>query len=96
MGAKGWVAASADICPRQANDLFYAAEKKGTDEAMKAYFRLLPLFNLLETSGKYVQYVKAGLQLLGHPVGPPRKPLLPVNPAEEQALKSVMLRAGII
>jgi 4-hydroxy-tetrahydrodipicolinate synthase len=96
MGAKGWVAASADICPRQANDLFYAAEKKGMDEAMIAYFRLLPLFNLLETSGKYVQYVKAGLELLGHPVGPPRKPLLPVSPGEEQALKNIMLKAGIM
>jgi 4-hydroxy-tetrahydrodipicolinate synthase len=96
MGAKGWVAASADICPGQANDLFYAAEGKRMDEAMKTYFRLLPLFNLLEASGKYVQYVKAGLQLLGHPVGPPRKPLLPVSAGEAQALKEIMLKAGIM
>jgi len=96
IGAKGWVAASADICPRQANDLFYAAERKNMDEAMKVYFRLLPLFNLLESSGKYVQYVKAGLQLLGHPVGPPRKPLLPVGPGEEQELRKIMVRAGIL
>ena len=96
MGAKGWVAASADICPRQANDLFYAAERKNMDEAMKSYFRLLPLFNLLEASGKYVQYVKAGLELLGHSAGPPRKPLLPVSSEEEQALKKIMVKAGIL
>jgi 4-hydroxy-tetrahydrodipicolinate synthase len=97
MGAKGWVAAAADICPKQANDLYNAAvEKKNMDAATKLYYQLLPLFNLLESSGRYVQYVKAGLKLLGHPVGPPRKPLLPVNSEEEQALKKIMLKAGII
>jgi 4-hydroxy-tetrahydrodipicolinate synthase len=96
IGAKGWIAASADICPVQANQLYHASEKKSMDEAMRLYFRLLPLFNLLESSGRYVQYVKAGLELLGHPVGPPRKPLLPIAPEEKQALKEIMLKAGII
>jgi 4-hydroxy-tetrahydrodipicolinate synthase len=95
MGAQGWVGAAADICPKQANELYYAG-KKSMDEAMRLYFRLLPLFNLLENSGRYVQYVKAGLELLGHPVGPPRKPLLPVGPQEKQAVKEIMLKAGII
>lgn len=95
MGAQGWVGAAADICPKQANELYYAG-KKNMDEAMRLYFRLLPLFNLLENSGRYVQYVKAGLELLGHPVGPPRKPLLPVGPQEKQAVKEIMLKAGII
>jgi len=97
MGAKGWVAAAANICPRQAHDLYYAAvvEKK-IDEAMKLYLRLLPLFNLLESSGRYVQYVKAGLDLLGHPVGLPRRPLLPVSPEEKDSLRRIMVEAGIL
>jgi 4-hydroxy-tetrahydrodipicolinate synthase len=96
MGAKGWIAAAADICPKQANELYYAAGKNNMDEAMRRYFRLLPLFNLLESSGKYVQYVKAGLDLLGHAVGPPRKPLLPVSRGEIQALREMMIKAQII
>lgn len=97
MGAKGWVAASANMCPGQAHDLYHAAViEKNMDKAMGLYLRLLPLFNLLESSGMYVQYVKAGMDLLGHPVGLPRKPLLPVSPEEKDSLRRIMVEAGIL
>ncbi len=97
MGAKGWVAAAGNICPKQASELFrLSAIEKNNENALKLYNRLLPLFNLLESTGRYVQYVKAGLDLLGHPVGQPRKPYLSITAKEREELRSMMIRAGIL
>jgi 4-hydroxy-tetrahydrodipicolinate synthase len=57
-----------------------AAVKKDLEKARELYFRMLPYFNALE-SGQYVQYVKASLEILGKPIGAPRRPLL--RPAGE-------------
>jgi dihydrodipicolinate synthase/N-acetylneuraminate lyase len=45
------------------------------DRARKLHFKLLPLMKL---EGSPVT-VKAVLDMLGHPVGPPRKPLMPAS-----------------
>jgi dihydrodipicolinate synthase/N-acetylneuraminate lyase len=50
--------------------------KKDIAKAKQLYFKLLPLFSLFESSGKYVQLTKAGLGILGTPYGEPRRPLL--------------------
>lgn len=77
MGAAGWVAPPANIIPQQCVELFELAYiKKDVAKAKKLYFKLLPLFTLFESTGKYVQLTKAGLEILGRPYGEPRKPLL--------------------
>lgn len=97
MGAKGWVSAGANLCMEKANLLFKkSALERRIDDARELYFALLPLFNLLEGSERYVQYVKAGLALLGYPVGPPRKPLLPLDSQDTQTLKNIMVKAKLL
>ena len=39
----------------------------------------LPDLNLLEQGGKFCQYIKYGCELAGLPVGPARRPLLPLD-----------------
>jgi 4-hydroxy-tetrahydrodipicolinate synthase len=46
----------------------------------------LPVFSLLEGSGKYVQYVKAGAEAMGIPVGAPRPPLCQLSEGERRHL----------
>ena len=78
MGACGWVAPPANLIPRQCSQLFELGYiKKDIRKAKQLYLKLLPLFTLFESSGKYVQLTKAGLEILGRPYGTPRKPLLP-------------------
>jgi 4-hydroxy-tetrahydrodipicolinate synthase len=75
VGVRGWVAAPANAIPRQCVRLYeLAVVKKDLGKAKELYFRLLPYFSALE-SGQYVQYVKASLEILGKPIGAPRRPL---------------------
>jgi len=81
LGIKGWVAAPANVIPKQCVELYeLAVEKKDLEKARELYFKILPFFAALE-SGQFVQYVKAALEILGRPIGAPRPPLL--MPAEE-------------
>ena len=82
MGVPGWVAAPSNVVPRQCVELYeLVAEKHDFDAAKELYFKMLPLFDMFESTGQYVQLVKAGLGMLGRPVGMPRRPLL--LPSEE-------------
>ena len=51
---------------------------------------MLPLMNVLEQGGKFVQSIKFGLTLRGIDAGPPRKPLHPLNKDEKRVLAEVI------
>lgn len=86
MGVEGWVAAPANTIPRQCVELYrLAVEQRDFPPARELYFRLLPLFEMFENSGQYVQLNKAALAHLGRPIGLPRPPLQP--PTDEQVAR---------
>jgi 4-hydroxy-tetrahydrodipicolinate synthase len=82
LGATGWVGGVVNVLPKEHVELFRLAdEEKEFLAARELYYRMLPTLALME-GGKYTQYVKYGCQLMGHPVGPPRRPLL--KPTEDE------------
>jgi len=90
IGVQGWVAAPANIIPKQCVALYkLMIEQKDYPKAKELYFTLLPLFNLFEETGLYVQLAKVGLDYLGKSLGEPRKPLLP--PSEDMKEKLVTI-----
>jgi len=94
MGAMGWTSACADLIPRQSVNLFeLAVDKQEFLKARDLYYKIQPLLIMLESSGKFMQYVKAGCEILGVPVGPPRRPSLPVKGEEREKLKKALERA---
>jgi 4-hydroxy-tetrahydrodipicolinate synthase len=91
MGVEGWVAAPSNTIPQQCVALYnMAVEQKETARARVLYNQLLPLFELFENSGQYVQLNKAALAMLGHAVGQPRPPLLPVSEETRMQLKAIL------
>ncbi len=91
MGVSAWVAAPSNVIPRQCVQLYeLAVEQRDYAAARALYDRLLPLFELFEGSGQYVQLNKAGLELLGRPVGQPRLPLLPISAEMCAQLKAIL------
>ena len=91
LGVEGWVAAPSNSAPRGCVRLFQlAVEDRDFGAARALYRRLLPLFELFESSGQYVQLNKAALELLGRPIGQPRPPLLPAAPAQVEQLKAIL------
>lgn len=91
LGAVGWVGGVVNVLPQAHVALFNLALKtRDRTAARELYRRLLPVLALMEDSGKYTQFVKAGCGLMGHPVGPPRQPLLPASAEEVARLKQAL------
>ncbi|HNQ87894.1 MAG TPA: dihydrodipicolinate synthase family protein [Verrucomicrobiota bacterium] len=97
VGAVGWVGGVVNVLPRSHVRLFeLAVVKRDLVAARSLFFRMLPLLELFEGGGKYTQFVKAGCKLMGHDVGPPRRPLLGITGAEGARLRAALRvsRAG--
>jgi len=95
VGARGWVAGSANVIPQQCVQLYKLAVKdQDFVEARKLYRELYAFLTLVETSGKFVQYCKFGLKEIGRPVGPTRRPMrLPTDSSEIGVLRKALDRA---
>jgi 4-hydroxy-tetrahydrodipicolinate synthase len=91
VGVEGWIAAPANVAGKQCRQLYsLMVEQKDSQRAWELYKKLRPLFDLFENSGQYVALAKAGLEMLGRPVGLPRKPLLPASSELQAQLKAIL------
>lgn len=83
-GASGWLCGPANCFARECvavDKAFRAGDEKKARAAMNQVY---PAMLNLE-SGRFVPKVKYGCELLGIPVGDPRRPLLPLNAKEKAA-----------
>lgn len=82
-GAKSWYAGAGNFLPEIHMDLYDACVKKG-DFALgrQLMMQLLPVLEVLERGGKFIQYVRYGCELAGKPVGVAREPLGTLTDAE--------------
>ena len=83
-GSTCWIGGGASCAPRLHRQVLEAALAEDFLLARKRMSALMTLLRSLE-SGSYTQKVKYGCQLLGIPVGSPRRPLLPLDANEKQA-----------
>jgi 4-hydroxy-tetrahydrodipicolinate synthase len=75
-GARSWVAGAANFLPEIHVELLEICVQKSDFVAARALMKqLLPVLELLERSGKFIQYVRYGCELAGRAVGDARKPL---------------------
>ena len=87
-GTQCWIGGAASCAPRQHANVLNAALAGDFDQARALMDKLLPLMRNLE-SGGYTQKVKRGCELLGIPVGIPRRPLLPLTNADRVEFERV-------
>jgi 4-hydroxy-tetrahydrodipicolinate synthase len=97
LGARGWITALANVFPDLCVRIFELESKKHNHESAAVYAnRIRPLGEVSEASGKFVQYMKCGVEFTwGKPVGAPRKPLLPLTPKEQRSVKQVIEAAKL-
>ncbi|GAB3396970.1 4-hydroxy-tetrahydrodipicolinate synthase [Schumannella luteola] len=95
-GAEASVWGVAGIVPEQAAELWrVAVDEKDIDRARELWRPLWALSDFLE-SVNYVAGIKAALELIGHPAGPPRAPIQPLPAAERERLASILDRLGVL
>ena len=91
MGAVGWVGGIANILPEMHVRLYQlVVEENNLKAAVELFYGMQPLLSLIEGGGRYTQMVKAGCEIIGHPVGIPRQPLLPAEPNEIAMLNKLI------
>lgn len=88
-GASGWCTAAPCLRPQPCIDLYEAVRAGDLDTAQARYDELKPLLEFI-VAGGLATTVKAGLDLLGFPVGDPRPPLLPLDEPGRAELKELL------
>lgn len=95
VGAKGAIAALANIAPREVLELQSLFERGRLDEARVLQARLVPP-NTAVTSGYGVPGLKAALQFVAHYGGAPRRPLPPLGDEARVRLRSILAEADLL
>lgn len=83
LGSQGSITSILNVVPSIFVDLFDSFMTGNLTRARELHFKLMPL---IELGGSPV-LVKAALDILGHPVGPPRKPLMKASENEKKKIK---------
>ena len=90
-GARSWVCAGSNFAPEAHIALYQACAVEGDFTKGRAIMSaMLPLMRVLEQGGKFIQCIKHGLTIRGIDVGPPRKPLQPLNKDDKRELEQVI------
>jgi 4-hydroxy-tetrahydrodipicolinate synthase len=96
LGAQGWVAVCSNLLPQESAELFtLVADRKDQPRALALYKRILPIVRWVG-GHRYVSATKAGLAMMGRPVGEPRPPRLPLPAADRVALQRDLAALGVV
>jgi len=95
-GAKGSVWGAAGVVPELAVELWETLAVKGDLAAARELWRPLWALSAFLESVDYVAGIKAALELVGHPAGPPRAPVLPLSAERREQLARILDAAGVL
>lgn len=95
VGARGAIAALANVAPRECLQLMALHERGELGEARTLQARLVPP-NTVVTSGYGVAGLKAALQFVAHYGGEPRRPLAPLGQGERVRLRGLLAEADLL
>ena len=92
-GARSWVCAASNFAPSAHLALWRSCVVDGDfATGRRIMSAMLPLMQVLEQGGKFIQSVKYGAERMGLPAGVPRPPLKPLNKDEKRTLDQVIDR----
>jgi 4-hydroxy-tetrahydrodipicolinate synthase len=96
LGAPGMLVAIAALLPELCVELYGAVRRGDLEAARRLHERILPVVRAVFLDENYPAPIKTGLALRGRPVGPPRSPLLPSSPEEEERIRRALEEAGVL
>lgn len=95
VGARGCIAALANVAPRECLELVRLYEQGKLAEARALQARLIPV-NTAVTSGFGIAGLKTALQFVAHYGGEPRRPLAPLGEGERARLRSLLAQGDML
>ena len=95
-GAQSWVCACANIFPKECVAFYQACVvDKDFVKGQQFMAALMPVMELLEQSGKFIQCVKLGAKLQGVDGGPVRLPMMELDPIMASEVTAVIETAAL-
>lgn len=95
-GAKGAVWGATNVIPELSMRLWDAVAVRGDlAEGRELWAKIWPICNFLE-SYNYAAAVKTGLELVGHPAGPVRKPFNLLDDEPRAQFRQLLAHAGVV
>jgi 4-hydroxy-tetrahydrodipicolinate synthase len=95
-GCEGWFSGMTNIMPRECVTLFeLAVEKTDAVGAREHFDRIFPLCDFM-CQKSHVRVAHTALELLGRPMGPPRRPLRMLEAADRAELERLLREFGAL
>ena len=95
LGGLGVISVLSNVMPKETHDMCMAYLEGDVVKAKDLQLKMLPLINALFCEVNPIP-VKAAMNLMGMNVGPLRRPLTEIEPADLEKLKSAMKELGLI
>jgi 4-hydroxy-tetrahydrodipicolinate synthase len=95
MGARGVVSVASHLVGDRIREMVEMVHAGDVAGARKVHDDLTPLFRALFVTSNPIP-VKAALEMAGHPVGPPRLPLVPASPEERAVIERALRDVGVM
>jgi 4-hydroxy-tetrahydrodipicolinate synthase len=94
-GVHGWFAGSCSIMPKLCTDLFRLGYKeKNMDKLRQAFASMYPICEFMGVKG-YIRVAHAACDILGRPMGSPRRPIRGLDASDRQILQKLLADAGL-
>jgi 4-hydroxy-tetrahydrodipicolinate synthase len=95
-GCEGWFSGMTNIMPRECVRLFELAVEKADAVGAREHFeRIFPLCDFM-CQKSHVRVAHTALELLGRPMGPPRRPLRMLEAADRAELERLLREFGAL
>ncbi len=95
LGAAGVVSVASHLVGERIRQMIDLIEGGDHPAGRKIHRELSPLFNALFITSNPIP-LKAALELVGRPAGPPRLPLVPATPEERERIRKALEDAGLL
>jgi 4-hydroxy-tetrahydrodipicolinate synthase len=95
LGATGVISVTSHVAGAEMRQMIDLVDSGDIPAARKIHQRLIPLYDALFVTTSPIP-VKAAMGLVGHPVGPPRLPLVPATDEEIGTIKAALGASGVL
>ena len=94
-GAIGWLSGIPNLIPKLSRKFCDAALSGKRDGAIELWEKILPLifYEIYLDENRephWLSLLKSGLEIIGHNVGKPRKPILPLNKKHNEVISNIL------
>ncbi|NLK51228.1 MAG: 4-hydroxy-tetrahydrodipicolinate synthase [Syntrophomonadaceae bacterium] len=95
LGAYGIISVASHVAGREIQEMVQAFVRGEMQRARSLHLKLFPLYKAMFIVTNPIP-VKMALNLIGHPVGPPRLPLVEASPVEAEAIRVALSNFGLL